>query len=118
MRHNLARVRRVPVLEQVDALPCPKGQRAVDDSDVGSTAALRCAGMSSGPSARCRIQPIEGSFACGARRRKNSSRSRCTSGSAFSWITIEQDVCCTNSVSNPAPTLARFANARTSLVNS
>jgi hypothetical protein len=55
------------------------------------------AGMSSGPSTVWRYH-----FApSGARRLKNSLRSRTTSGSAFSWMVREAEVCCTKAVSRP-----------------
>ena len=50
--------------------------------------------------------------------RKNSSRSRRTSGSAFSWMHSEHDVCCTNSVSTPVSTPLPRTKRTTSSVNS
>src|SRR5579864_7149729 len=57
-------------------------------SDTPLSMALMWAGMSSGPSTSC-TQPAS----AGAMRSSAVTRSVCTSGSAFSWITSEAVVC-------------------------
>ena len=56
-------------------------------SEIPFSIAFTCAGMSSGPSVSC----TQRAFA-GARRSSAVTRSVCTSGSAFSWITSEAEV--------------------------
>ena len=100
---------------------CPSaGRPAVTgiDRDTAVSAALMCAGMSSAPSVVCVSHCIEGSSDDGTNLRKNSSRSRRTSGSAFSWMHSEHEVCWTNSVNNPCSTPVSRTNRTTSAVNS
>ena len=104
-------------------MPCqvPRANRPAAtgiDSDTAVSAALICAGMSSGPSVVCVTQRIDGSFEGGTSRRKKASRSRRTSGSAFSWISSEQDVCLTNSVSSAVSTFDSRTNEAAASVNS
>src|SRR6185312_6888665 len=73
-----------------------------------------CAGMSSGPSASC----LNSGSPSGASRAKKRSRSRCTSTSAFSPISREQLVWCTNTCASPAwIPLAVTASRRRSLTS-
>src|SRR6185437_3676042 len=75
--------------------------------------ALTWAGMSSGPSVSC-TQPA---FS-GATRRKAVTRSVCTSGSAFSWITSDAEVWRRNSSRMPSAALASSTKRDTSRVMS
>jgi len=99
-----------PVLEEIDALPCPSAGRPSAtgiDSDTAFKARLMCAGMSSGVPLSC-----AGASASEADRRtthpgrrKNSSRSRRTSGRrSLRDVTASRGLASTNSVSSPCST--------------
>ena len=74
-------------------------------------AALICAGMSSGPSVVCTTHCMDGSEDGGTSRRKKALRSVRTSGSAFSWISSEQEVWRTKTVSSPSSAPAERTKA-------
>ena len=67
------------------------------ESEVAVTMALTCAGMSSGPSVSWRQGRSSGAI-----RSSASIRSAWTSGSAFSWMTRDADVCRMKMVRRPS----------------
>ena len=91
--HHGARAAAVSVLAQVDALPGPERQPAVarsgNISDGPSSAALTWAGMSSSPSSVC----VQYDARSGTASSNQVSKSRRTSGEAFSFSASDAEVC-------------------------
>src|SRR5579864_9094187 len=81
---------------QVPSASAPPVTGTLSDTPVSMV--LTCTGMSSGPSTSW----IQGASS-GARRSSAEMRSACTSGSAFSWMVSEAEVCRTNSSNTPSP---------------
>ncbi len=102
VQHDLAPMRTVSMLDRGRSPARCRGRPGrVGPARRGSTSvsiALMCAGMSSGPSVRCRYRPARG-----AARSNASDRSCSTSGSAFSWIVSDAEVWRKKSVSSPSP---------------
>jgi len=92
MKHQFAPMRAPPVFKKIKPLPGPQRRSPPligMPIEVWVSAALIWAGMSSGPSVVCTSQ----SMPSGTSRPKNPIMSVCTSASAFSWISSEQEVC-------------------------